>query len=129
MALGADPASYNGRHVCVSGFFGRIVPYGETDFELFATKEEAESGRGDFFLGLGVRWDVMLQARLSRHSAEFARVEGIFEHDQQCWPAPGRDESDYRCFPPRPMRIRYALLRFSDGTEIRHPEFNMRVGQ
>jgi hypothetical protein len=126
-ALGADPGRYDGRRVCVSGYFGRIVPYGETSFELFATRPEAEAARADFFLGLGIRWDVMLQERLSRHSANFARVEGIFEHDRQCWPDAGRTESDYICSPPRPMRIRNVLLRFSDGTEYRHPQFNERV--
>ena len=126
-ALAADPGRFEGRRICVSGFFRRIVPYGETSFELFPTREEAETGHADFFLDLGIRWDVMLQARLSQHSAEFTRAEGIFEHDPQCWPAPGQQEPDYRCSPPRRMKLRFVLLRFSDGTEYRHPEFITQV--
>jgi hypothetical protein len=128
-ALAANPIAYEGRRVCVSGFFGRIVPYGETSFELFATTTEAETRHAGLFLDLGVRWDARLQERLSRHSAEGARVEGIFEHDPQCWPAPGRGQPDYMCSPPRPMRIRYILLRFLDGTAYRHPEFDVRVAR
>jgi hypothetical protein len=101
----------------------------ETSFELFATRAEAEAGRADFFLGLGIRWDVMLQSRLSRRSANSARVEGIFEHDRQCWPGVGRNQSDYLCSPARPMRVRSVLLRFSDGTQYRHPEFGMRMAR
>ena len=125
--LSAEPNRYEGRHVCVSGFFGWIVPYGETRFELFATREQAESGLADTLLGLGIRWDVMLQAELARHSAEFVRVEGIFEHNPRCWPAEGRDEPDYNCFPPQRMRIRYAFVRFPDGSTYRHPDFDARV--
>lgn len=126
-ALGVDPGRYEGRRICVSGFFGRIVPYGETNFELFTTRQQAEQQQADLFLDLNIRWEVRLQAELSRHSSEFARVEGIFEHDQQCWPRSGQVGTDYNCYPPRPMRLRYILLRFADGTVYRHPEFDMRV--
>lgn len=122
-SLGADPARYEGRRVCVSGFFGRIEPYGETRFELFTSRAEAETGHADLSLDLGIRWDVMLQVRLSRHSAEFVRVEGVFEYDPQCWPPARQIESDFRCSPPRPMRLRNVRLQFRDGTEYRHPDF------
>jgi hypothetical protein len=121
--LAANPARFGGRRICVSGYFGRVIPYGETSTELFATNEEAESGRAEAYLELGVRLNVTVQERLSHHSGEFVNVDGFFEYDPRCWPVSNERESAYRCFPPRPMRVRNTLLRFADGTEFRHPDF------
>lgn len=120
---GADPNRFEGRPICVSGFFGRLEPFGETRFEFFATREEAAGRRAQFFLDLGIRWDVMLQVSLSRHAVEPAWVEGTFEHSPHCWPGPDGAVSEYACSPTYPMRLHNVLLRFADGTEYRHPDY------
>lgn len=117
--LGRNPGQYGGTRVCLSGFFGRMIPYGETSAELFATKEQAETIHADYYVELEVELDLRTQERLSHYSAQPVQVEGIFEFDAECWPQGENAEPDYTCFPPRPMRLSYPLLRFSDGARFR----------
>lgn len=96
----------------MSGFLGRMVPYGEASAQLFSTREEAESGSSEHYVTLGVRMTIVTQEKLSRHSAQPVQVEGVFAFDPLCWPRPDQAEADYSCFPPRPMRVEHARLLF-----------------
>lgn len=117
--LARNPGQYDRRRICVAGFLGRMVPYGETSAELFATRQQAESIQADVYLELGVPLDLRRQEILSRYSGQPARVEGIFEFDARCWPNAGQTEPEYDCFPPRPMRVTRPELQFANGTSVR----------
>jgi hypothetical protein len=111
--LWANPSAYQRRRVCVSGFLGRMVPYGEDRPDLYSTREEAETRHSDRYVTIGVPMTISSQESLSRHSAQPLRVQGVFEYDARCWPRSGQGEAEYSCFPSRPMRIANAELTFA----------------
>lgn len=116
--LAHRPREYSGRRVCVSGFLGQMVPYGEDSAKLYATREEAAATHAEYYVALSLPWSIQMQEALSRHSLEPLQVEGVFEFDADCWPRAGQAQSDYICFPPRPLRIRHARLAFADGVQF-----------
>ena len=116
--LGQRPGQYTGRRVCVSGYFGQIVPHGEDEPRLYATREQAETRHADYYLQLGFPFTIPVQARIARYSGQPIRVDGVFEYDPRCWPPPGHPEHAFQCFPPRPMTVRHARVRFSDGYQV-----------
>lgn len=113
--LALEPSRYSGRNVCAAGFFGTMVPYGETTADLYRFESEAQSLHANVYLQLALPLNADLQERLSRYSVQWAIAEGVFEYDPRCWPAEGQQEPNYRCFPPRQMRLVGARLRFPDG--------------
>jgi hypothetical protein len=111
--LWANPGAYRGRRVCVSGFLGRMVPYGEDRPDLYATPEEAQTRHAERYVTIGVPMTIASQEALSRRAVQPVRVEGVFEFDPRCWPPPGQSQAEYTCFPARPMRIANAELTFA----------------
>lgn len=110
--LWANPRAYARRRVCVSGYLGRMVPYGEDSPKLYSTSEEAETTRSERYVTIGVPMTITSQEELSRHSVRPLRVQGVFEFDDRCWPQAGQTQADYTCFPSRPMRISNARVSF-----------------
>ena len=118
--LWRNPSQFEGKRVCVSGLLGRMVPYGEDRPDLYATREEAETRHSQRYVTIGVPMTIASQEALSRHSVQSLRVQGVFEFDPRCWPAPGQSSAEYSCFPFRPMRIANAELTFCDARLCGH---------
>jgi hypothetical protein len=111
--LWSNPWPYKGQRVCLTGFLGRMVKYGEDGPDLFATKAEAANRKSRQFLSLGVPMDLLVQKDLALNSERKLDVVGVFEFDARCWPTPNGIESKFKCSPPRPMSIRQVSLAFS----------------
>jgi hypothetical protein len=111
--LWTNPWPYEDQRVCLSGFLGRMVPYGEDSPDLFATKQAAADRHSVQYLKLGIRMSMPVQEKLASFSERMLDVVGIFEFDASCWPSQDGVESKFRCFPPRPMAIRHAELALS----------------
>jgi hypothetical protein len=108
-----------GRRVCVSGFFGRMITYGEAAPELYPSKADAEAAFSEKKIVLGFPFNVRVQEQVSRHSAQPLRVTGVFVLEYPCHPAVEPVRNGTACDPPPRMRIEHARLRFLDGTEFR----------
>lgn len=80
--LAIDPANYAGKLVCVSGFLGQMVPYGEEEAGLYGTRDQALSRRAPAYLHIGIRLTVDLQTQLARRSGEQAVAIGTFDFDR-----------------------------------------------
>ena len=106
-----NPPEFEGRRICLSGFLGRMIPYGEATPELYSTREDAQSTYSDRRVVLGVTFTVPVQERLSRHSLEPLRVEGIFELESPCVPVAHPLQRDTVCSLPPEMRISHARVR------------------
>ena len=115
--LAESPREYEGRTVCVSGYLGRMVPYGEEDAELFSTREQAEAKRADYYLHIGLRLTLDLQPKLAAHGLESVVASGVFHVDPSCWPqtTSGKPAT---CFSLRPMRVSGARVILADGTSL-----------
>jgi hypothetical protein len=116
--LWRDPKPFVGRKVCLSGFLGRMVPYGEDSPKLYATPDEAEATKLERFATLGISLTIPVQERLSRYSAQPLRVEGVFVLEHPCLLDPQLSPSDSICSPPPSLRIAGARLIFADKTEF-----------
>src|SRR3954471_12627703 len=68
--LWRNPTRFLGQRVCVSGFLGRMVTYGEAAPELYSSKEDAESAYSEKRIVLGFPFNVRVQERLSLYSAQ-----------------------------------------------------------
>jgi hypothetical protein len=108
---------YAGKQVCVSGFLGQMVPYGEDQAELFATREQALSRRAPVYLHVGFRLTLKLQPLLAKHSGERAMAVGTFDFDRRCWPQTSEGQPA-TCFPRRPMSVHQGSIIFADGTRV-----------
>jgi hypothetical protein len=115
--LRADPGRYSRKPICLTGYLGPMVAYGEASARLFSTPEAARNTPSDY-LAIGVPMTLLSQERLARYSSQKIEVRGIFHYDRKCWPKPGKAEADYQCFPPRPMEVRNARITFEDGTQM-----------
>ena len=111
-SLWNHPVEFSNRRICVVGFLGRMVPFGEDSPKLFATAEEAETNSSEHYITIGVRMTIPSQEMLSRHSVQPLRVEGIFGYDPRCWPQGNQPVAEYTCFPSRPMRLARAKITF-----------------
>lgn len=116
--LWMDPGAYQRRRICLVGFLGRMVAYGEDSPKLYATRDEAENTESERFVTIGIPMSVQIQERLSRHSVQPLRAEGVFEFDARCWPQAGGSQSDYTCSPSRPMRIAHARITFPGSSDV-----------
>jgi hypothetical protein len=117
--LWRNPTRFVGRRVCVSGFLGRMIPYGEAAPELYPTKEDAEVAFSEKKIVLGFPFNVRVQERLSPYSARRLHVNGVFMLESACVPAADPFRTGTACDPPPEMRIGDARLRFLDGTQFR----------
>jgi hypothetical protein len=108
-----NPWPYRDQRVCLSGFLGRMVPYGEDSPDLFATRQAAADRLSRQYLSLGVQMSLLVQKELAAKSERKFDVVGTFEFDAQCWPGQDGVESAFHCFPPRPMTIRQVELALS----------------
>lgn len=114
--LESAPHSYEGRQVCITGFFGSMVPYGEDTPKLYATVQEA-TALSSRYVRLYLPFEGNTQERLSRYSAQAARARGVFHFEAPCWPREDGSDPD-TCFPPRPMTLRHATIIFDDGVHF-----------
>jgi len=117
--LWRNPPEFEGRRVCVSGFLGRMVRYGEASPELFATRRDAASTFSDRRIVIGIRFTIPVQERLSRHSLHPLRVEGVFELESPCLPRAREAQPGTVCSQPPEMRIALPRLIFANGTRFR----------
>lgn len=117
--LWRNPPRFLGRRVCVSGFLGWMIPYGEATPELFSTREDAESTHSDRRIVLGLPFTLQVQERLSRHSLQPLQVEGRFQLESPCTLASDSTQNDTVCDLPPQMRIARARLTFADGARFR----------
>lgn len=100
------PWAFGGRRVCVEGYLGQMVPYGEDSAELFETRAEAVSRHADRYITILVPMTADNQERLASVSLSRVRVEGVFEFNERCWPSRATGEpSRFRCAPARPMEL------------------------
>jgi hypothetical protein len=106
-----DPWPYAGKRICVSGFLGRMVPYGEDSADLFATKEEASLRQSERYVTISLLLSLKAQEELAGYSGRLLVVVGTFKFDERCWPRKGEMESRFQCFPPRPMELLSPTLR------------------
>lgn len=113
-----NPKPFAGRRVCLSGYFGRIVPYGEDSPKLYATPEEADATRLERFVTLGIPFTIPVQERLARYSVQPVRVEGIVTLEHPCLSEPVATPSDSLCSPPPSLRISRARLNFADAVQF-----------
>jgi hypothetical protein len=104
--LWSNPWPYAGRRVCISGYLGRMVSYGEDSLDLFASKEDAAERHSPQYLSLGVQMTLLAQKELASYSERRLTAVGTFEFDEACWPTRNGVASKFKCFPPRPMTIR-----------------------
>jgi hypothetical protein len=116
--LWRDPPRFEGRRVCVTGFLGQLIPYGEATPELFRTRAEAESTHSDHRVVLGLPFTLLVQERLSRYSLRPLRAEGVFNLESECRPTKRARADDTVCEAPPEMRISSARLRFADGARF-----------
>jgi hypothetical protein len=117
-ALWRNPPEFENRRVCVSGFLGRLVPYGEATPEIFSTKEDAEPAFSDRRVVLGLPFTLEVQERLSRYSVQPLRVEGVFQLESPCVPAKNKFSQDTVCESAPEMRISGARLTFMSGAKF-----------
>lgn len=113
-----NPQPFAGRRVCLSGYLGRIVPYGEDSPKLYATPDEAEATRLERFVTLGIPFTIPVQERLSRYSVQPVKVEGIVALEHPCLSEPAATPSDSLCSPPPSLRIARARLSFADAAQF-----------
>jgi hypothetical protein len=117
--LWRNPPQFEGRRICVSGFLGRMVPFGEASPELFSTRAEAESTYSDRRIVLGLPFTLRVQERLSRYSLQPLQVEGVFQLESPCLPVAAPAQRNTVCDPPPEMRIAGARLTFAEGARFR----------
>ena len=117
--LWRTPPSFEGRRVCVSGFLGDLIPYGEASPQLFATREEAQRAYSNRYLTIGIPFTMQVQERLSHHSVQPLEVEGVFTLEFPCVFATGAARNESVCEPPIEMRIAHARLTFANGARFR----------
>ncbi len=115
--LALNSLTLNNRPICVEGYLGEMVPFGEDAVEIFATRRQAKEKRAEYYVHIGVRLTPELQPRFAARALERIQARGIFETDKVCWPESSGGRP-YTCFPPRPMRLRKASIRFSDGSVL-----------
>jgi hypothetical protein len=85
--LSDRPSLYEGRHVCVTGYLRRMVPYGEDSAALVDERSKA-SWRADApILNLSIPFTLVVQERLSRYSGKKLQAVGTFSFDQRAYPA------------------------------------------
>jgi hypothetical protein len=107
--LRRSPEVYTGHIVCVTGFLGQLVEYGEDSPDIYATREQAISRFTDDYVTLGVRFDVQTQKRLYRYSTRRMTVRGRLVVDPLCRSNPSQ-RGVPKCIPDRPMKIESAQI-------------------
>ena len=103
--LWENPGPYGGKTLCLSGFLGRMVAYGEDSADLFATREEAKTRDSEHYVTISLPLTMKVQEELAKYSERKLDVAGIFQFDPKCWPKSGETESRFKCFPSRPMQL------------------------
>jgi hypothetical protein len=86
------PRSFAGDRVCVTGFLGSMVAYGEESAELFATREAAEARTSEHYITVSAPMGGPEQVELAGLSGQPLTIVGKFELSEICWP-PGVSES------------------------------------
>lgn len=105
-----NPWPYGEKRVCVSGYLGHMIPYGEESADLFATAEDAKLRQSVRYVTLSVPLTIDAQEELARYSDTKLDAVGTFHFDERCWPQHGEKEASYQCFPPRPMKLLNAKI-------------------
>lgn len=111
-----EPSRFDGRRVCVAGFLGRMVAYGEDSAELYGSKDDAEERHTPRFLVLGLPLTLSRQAQLPQHSTQLVLAWGVFAFEPSCVMQSGRIPAGCRSY--RPARLRVERLTFSDGNHL-----------
>ena len=110
-----DPSPYAGKRLCVSGFLGRMVRYGEDSADLFETKEDAGPRHSEHYVTISLPLTIAAQEELSGYALRKLIVVGTFEFDARCWPKAKESKSRYQCFPSRPMQLLKPEIAFGDN--------------
>lgn len=110
--LWRNPPQFVGKRVCLFGYLGRMVPYGEASPEVFSTREDAESTYSDRRVTLGIPFTIPVQERLSRRSGQQLRAEGVFELETPCILAAIPVPDGSVCNPAPSMRIVHPHVAF-----------------
>lgn len=105
-----NPAPHAEKRICVSGYLGHMVPYGEESADLFSSAEQAKSRQSDHYITLSLPLTMKAQEELASYSDRKLDAVGTFHFDRRCWPQSGEKESQYQCFPPRPMKLLNAIV-------------------
>lgn len=116
--LWRDPKRFTNKRVCLSGYLGRMVAYGEDSPKIYATESEAQATKLERFATLGIPFTIPVQERLSRYALRKVQVEGIVELEFPCGSQPTSEPTDSLCSPPPSLRIAKARLQFADGTQF-----------
>jgi hypothetical protein len=116
--LWRDPKRFVGHRICASGYFGRMVAYGEDSPKLYATEAEAKATRLERYATIGIPFNIAVQEQLSKYSLKTVNVEGVLTLEFPCKYKVVRESSGSYCSPPPLLRIAKAHLTFADGARF-----------
>lgn len=113
-----NPKKFTKQRICISGYLGKMVKFGEDSPKIYTTVEEARELRLHRFATLGIPFTTANQERLSQRSLKEVQVEGVLELELPCLSEPTLKSTDSVCSPAPSLRIAKARLRFADGAHF-----------
>lgn len=113
-ALLAKPSIFRGKQLCVRGYLGKMVSFGEDSPKLLTTRASSDNWSSDF-ISLDLVMNIANQKRLAAHSTERILVSGRIVLDDECWAV--RAQNGGRCWPVSGVSIRTDGLRFLERSD------------